>query len=231
MRNAANYYVEPKATSVAVALLPAKIKPDLTADLNQVYVDPDPQAYPLSSYSYMVIPKDTTANFNTEKGRTQCHNPTVAPDGGTCCPKRPAARPVRRRGAVCCRHWRGAWADVDNRSHHPHPYRRPPPRGRGRGSADDDHHYTDGRVGVAHSVAAVAPSIRRWRTAIPLRSPVMTHHRHESGDARRGYVLIGADLPDSVCKPHGHIVSPTALRSASRWTSFTSSTASRLMLP
>ncbi|HEX4102847.1 MAG TPA: hypothetical protein VHY21_20260 [Pseudonocardiaceae bacterium] len=89
MRNAANYYVEPKATSVAVALLPAKIKPDLTADLNQVYVDPDPQAYPLSSYSYMVIPKDTTANFNTEKGRTQCHNPTVAPYGGNLLPKTP----------------------------------------------------------------------------------------------------------------------------------------------
>ncbi len=69
--NKANYYVEPKATSVAVALLKAKINPsDLTSDLSQVYVNPDPRAYPLSSYSYMVIPKDTTANFNTEKGRT-----------------------------------------------------------------------------------------------------------------------------------------------------------------
>jgi phosphate transport system substrate-binding protein len=71
MLNAANYYVEPKATSVAVALLKAQINPsDLTADLSQVYVNPDPRAYPLSSYSYMIIPKDTTANFNTEKGRT-----------------------------------------------------------------------------------------------------------------------------------------------------------------
>jgi PBP superfamily domain len=125
VRNVANYYVEPKATSVAVALLQAKIKPDLTADLNQVYANPEPQAYPLSSYSYMVIPKDTTANFNTEKGP----HPVPQPDGG--------------------------------------PGRRKP----------------------------------------------------------------GADLPDSVCKSHGHIVSPTALRSASRWTSITSSTASRLMLP
>ncbi|MGH3685835.1 MAG: phosphate ABC transporter substrate-binding protein PstS [Pseudonocardiaceae bacterium] len=69
--NKANYYVEPKATSVAVALLKAKINPsDLTSDLSQVYVNDDPRAYPLSSYSYMIIPKDTTANFNNEKGRT-----------------------------------------------------------------------------------------------------------------------------------------------------------------
>ncbi|MGH3702563.1 MAG: phosphate ABC transporter substrate-binding protein PstS [Pseudonocardiaceae bacterium] len=68
--NKANYYVEPRAGSVAVALLKAQIHPDLTQDLSQVYVDTDPRTYPLSSYSYMVIPKDTTANFTTEKGRT-----------------------------------------------------------------------------------------------------------------------------------------------------------------
>src|SRR5205085_2001435 len=68
--NKANYYVEPKAGSVAVALLTAKIHPDLTQDLSQVYVNPDPRTYPLSSYSYMILPKDTTQNFNTEKGRT-----------------------------------------------------------------------------------------------------------------------------------------------------------------
>ncbi|MGH3784060.1 MAG: phosphate ABC transporter substrate-binding protein PstS [Pseudonocardiaceae bacterium] len=71
MLNKANYYIEPTATSVAVALLAAKINPtDLTADLSQVYVNPDPRAYPLSSYSYMIIPKDLQGNFNTEKGRT-----------------------------------------------------------------------------------------------------------------------------------------------------------------
>jgi phosphate transport system substrate-binding protein len=70
--NKANYYIEPKAGSVAVALLNAKIAPDLTQDLSQVYINPDPRAYPLSSYSYMVIPKDTSkdSNFTTEKGRT-----------------------------------------------------------------------------------------------------------------------------------------------------------------
>jgi phosphate transport system substrate-binding protein len=70
MLNAANYYVEPTAASAAVALLQAKINPDLTQDSDGVYVNPDPRAYPLSSYSYMIIPKDTGGNFNTEKGRT-----------------------------------------------------------------------------------------------------------------------------------------------------------------
>jgi phosphate ABC transporter phosphate-binding protein len=68
--NKANYYVEPTASSVAVALLKAKINPDLTSDLSQVYADTDPRTYPLSSYSYMVLPKDTSSNFNTEKGKT-----------------------------------------------------------------------------------------------------------------------------------------------------------------
>jgi PBP superfamily domain len=70
--NKANYYVEPTAGSVAVALLKAQIHQDLTQDLSQVYVDTDPRTYPLSSYSYMIIPKDTSpgSRFNAEKGRT-----------------------------------------------------------------------------------------------------------------------------------------------------------------
>jgi hypothetical protein len=69
--NTANYYVEPKATSVAVALLKAQINPsDLTADLSQVYVDTDPRAHPVSSYSYLIISKATISDFTTEKGCT-----------------------------------------------------------------------------------------------------------------------------------------------------------------
>ena len=68
--NKAGYFVEPTAGSVAVALLQARINPDLTSDLSKVYVDPDPRTYPMSSYSYMILPKDTTSNFNTEKGKT-----------------------------------------------------------------------------------------------------------------------------------------------------------------
>ncbi len=68
--NAAKYYVAPTSGNVGVALLSARLRPDLTQDLTQVYVDPDPRAYPLSSYSYMIIPKTVTANFSTGKGRT-----------------------------------------------------------------------------------------------------------------------------------------------------------------
>ncbi|MGH3754767.1 MAG: phosphate ABC transporter substrate-binding protein PstS [Pseudonocardiaceae bacterium] len=68
--NEAGYYVEPTAASVSVALLNAAIRPDLTADLSGVYTDGDKRAYPLSSYSYMIIPKDTTQNFSNEKGRS-----------------------------------------------------------------------------------------------------------------------------------------------------------------
>ncbi len=72
MLNKANYYVEPKAGSVAVALLKARIHPDLTQDLSQVYIDTDKRTYPLSSYSYMIIPKDTSegSHFTAEKGAT-----------------------------------------------------------------------------------------------------------------------------------------------------------------
>jgi archaellin len=70
MLNKANYYVEPTAGSVAVALLNARIAPDLTQDLSQVYINSDPRTYSLSSYSYMIIPKDTTSTFSNEKGAT-----------------------------------------------------------------------------------------------------------------------------------------------------------------
>ncbi|MGH3546630.1 MAG: phosphate ABC transporter substrate-binding protein PstS [Pseudonocardiaceae bacterium] len=68
--NKAGYFVEPTAGSVAVALLQATINPDLTANLTKVYVDRDPRTYPMSSYSYMILPKDTTSGFNTNKGAT-----------------------------------------------------------------------------------------------------------------------------------------------------------------
>jgi phosphate ABC transporter phosphate-binding protein len=68
--NAANYFVEPKAGNVALALLNATLHPDLTQDLSQVYRDPDPRAYPLSSYTYMIVPKVTTTDFTTDKGHT-----------------------------------------------------------------------------------------------------------------------------------------------------------------
>ncbi|MGH3695419.1 MAG: phosphate ABC transporter substrate-binding protein PstS [Pseudonocardiaceae bacterium] len=68
--NKANYYIEPKAANVAVALLKAQLNSDLTQDLRGVYVDGDPRTYPLSSYSYMILPKDPNGNLTKEKGET-----------------------------------------------------------------------------------------------------------------------------------------------------------------
>jgi phosphate ABC transporter phosphate-binding protein len=74
--NAAGYYVEPTASNVAVALLSARINTDkssaayLTQDLTRVYTSTDPRVYPLSSYSYVVVPTDDADGFTEAKGRT-----------------------------------------------------------------------------------------------------------------------------------------------------------------
>lgn len=62
--NEGGYYVEPTQFNVAVALTKARINTSnpndpstyLTQILDEVYRNPDPRAYPISSYSYMVIP-------------------------------------------------------------------------------------------------------------------------------------------------------------------------------
>ncbi|NII42378.1 phosphate ABC transporter phosphate-binding protein [Curtobacterium flaccumfaciens] len=74
--NKAGYYVEPTASNVAVGLLGAKINEDkssssyLTQVLDGVYDNPDARTYPLSSYSYMVIPTTTDASLTPAKGKT-----------------------------------------------------------------------------------------------------------------------------------------------------------------
>lgn len=74
--NSAGYYVEPTAYSVAVALLKARINTDenspayLTQILDGVYNSPDKRAYPLSSYSYAIVPTEVGGIFNTNKGNT-----------------------------------------------------------------------------------------------------------------------------------------------------------------
>lgn len=70
MLNTAGYYTQPSAGDVAVALTKAKINHDkssptyLTQDLDQVYTNGDPRTYPMSSYSYMIIPTTTAAPFD-----------------------------------------------------------------------------------------------------------------------------------------------------------------------
>jgi len=59
-----------------VSLLDAQINMDpnsplyLTEDLSQVYTDPDPRTYELSSYSYMIVPTDLSGGMTTDKGYT-----------------------------------------------------------------------------------------------------------------------------------------------------------------
>lgn len=73
--NRAGYYVEPTASNVAVGLLGAKINQSagpsyLTQNLDGVYNNPDPRTYPLSSYSYLVVPTQVQGSFTADKGKT-----------------------------------------------------------------------------------------------------------------------------------------------------------------
>jgi len=74
--NKAGYYVEPTASNVAVGLLGAKINTDksssayLTQILTGVFNNKDPRAYPLSSYSYLIVPTKVESNFTEAKGKT-----------------------------------------------------------------------------------------------------------------------------------------------------------------
>jgi ABC-type phosphate transport system substrate-binding protein len=61
--NPAGYYVLPSASNVAVALTKARINEDphsqnfLQQNLDAVYTFKDPRSYPLSSYSYLIVPR------------------------------------------------------------------------------------------------------------------------------------------------------------------------------
>ncbi|MFJ9893881.1 phosphate ABC transporter substrate-binding protein PstS [Streptomyces sp. NPDC091280] len=74
--NHAGYYTEPTPQNVAVSLLKAKINTDkssadyLTQQLNGVYNDTDRRNYPLSSYSYMILPLKVQGTFTKTKGKT-----------------------------------------------------------------------------------------------------------------------------------------------------------------
>lgn len=75
--NAGGYFVEPTQYNVAVALTKARINQDvasqdyLTQILDDVYRAKDPRAYPLSSYSYMIVPVGPTdRRMTTAKRQT-----------------------------------------------------------------------------------------------------------------------------------------------------------------
>jgi phosphate transport system substrate-binding protein len=77
MLNADGYYTEPTPTNVAVSLTQAQINMDssnpavyLTQNLTNVYSYKDSRTYPMSSYSYMILPTTVQGAFNTAKGTT-----------------------------------------------------------------------------------------------------------------------------------------------------------------
>jgi len=77
--NSVGYYVLPTASNVAVALTKAVINENshsaefLQQNLDSVYTFTDPRSYPLSSYSYLIVPRAGThlpTNFTPAKGKT-----------------------------------------------------------------------------------------------------------------------------------------------------------------
>jgi len=76
IKNAAGFYTIPTDSAVAVALTQAIINTDqssenyLSQDLSNVYTYGDPRTYPLSAYSYMMVPNTTTNVFHEPHGAT-----------------------------------------------------------------------------------------------------------------------------------------------------------------
>jgi phosphate ABC transporter phosphate-binding protein len=65
LENASGNFTLPTSKDVSTALTKATLNADHTQNLDQVYVNPDPNTYAMSSYSYMIAP---TNNFDTAKG-------------------------------------------------------------------------------------------------------------------------------------------------------------------
>lgn len=65
LHNASGNFTQPTYINVAIALQHATLNADLTQNLNNVYVAPESNAYPMSSYSYMIT---QTTGFDPAKG-------------------------------------------------------------------------------------------------------------------------------------------------------------------
>lgn len=68
VKNASGNYTQPTAVNVSVALQGARINNDGTQVLSGVYRNSDSRAYPISSYSYMIVPTTEAAPFTAAKG-------------------------------------------------------------------------------------------------------------------------------------------------------------------
>jgi phosphate transport system substrate-binding protein len=66
VKNASGNYTIPTAQNVARALTHVTLNADSTSNLSGVYKAPEKNAYPISSYSYMIVPTDNS--ISTDKG-------------------------------------------------------------------------------------------------------------------------------------------------------------------
>jgi phosphate transport system substrate-binding protein len=68
-KNASGNYVLPTSANVTAALTAATLNPDRTQNLTGVYANPDPNSYPNSSYSYMIVRTDSPPAKSQTTGR------------------------------------------------------------------------------------------------------------------------------------------------------------------
>jgi phosphate ABC transporter phosphate-binding protein len=69
LHNRSGHFVQPSSQNVATALTHATLNHDLTQNLVGVYNAPEANAYPMSSYSYMVTPTAEGFGFTAAKGQ------------------------------------------------------------------------------------------------------------------------------------------------------------------
>jgi phosphate transport system substrate-binding protein len=68
VKNASGNWVLPYAQNISAALESATLRPDLSQELSGVYASPNPEAYPLSAYSYITTMCARTGERPTCKG-------------------------------------------------------------------------------------------------------------------------------------------------------------------
>jgi phosphate transport system substrate-binding protein len=68
VQNASGNWVQPYAENISAALETAALRPDLSQELSGVYASQNPEAYPISAYSYLVTQCAKAADRATCKG-------------------------------------------------------------------------------------------------------------------------------------------------------------------
>ncbi len=68
VRNRGGYFVQPTAQAVAIALQGARFNADNTQNLEGVYTFADNRTYPVSSYSYGIVPTSESGPFTKAEG-------------------------------------------------------------------------------------------------------------------------------------------------------------------